>query len=437
MLEAAAPVSPGAARLVAEQRPDAVVATSLAELGSPQTDYVRAAKAKGVPTILCVASWDNLTNQGGIRELPDLVTVWNEAQRREAVELHGVPSERVVATGAQVYDHWFEWRPSLERRAFAERVGLPPEGPFLLWLGSSPFIAPREAEFVLGWLRGLRARPEPELAGAGVLVRPHPQNAAQWEGVDLSGLGPVAVWPRGGADPVDARSKRDFFDSMYHCVAVVGVNTSALIESAIVGRPVFTLLASEFRAGQVGTLHFEHLASGGLLNVAETFDEHARQLSAALRAGPGGPELNRAFLESFVRPRGLGVPATPLLVDALESTVSAPRPAPRASPPAAAVLRLVMTPAAAVAALDARARRSLRAAVRGAVRSRWLGGAARRRLSWDDGSAGPAVADGHGILARAVVAPVLAEARAALAERPASESNGTGPVSAARTRSVA
>ena len=38
----------------------------------------------------------------------------------------------------------------------------------------------------------------------------------------------------------------DYYDSMFHSVAVVGVNTSALIESGIVGRPVFTVLAAEF-----------------------------------------------------------------------------------------------------------------------------------------------------------------------------------------------
>ena len=55
---------------------------------------------------------------------------------------------------------------------------------------------------------------------------------------------------------------------MFHSVAVVGVNTSALIESGIVGRPVYTVLADEFAGQQEGTLHFQHLknVNGGLLH---------------------------------------------------------------------------------------------------------------------------------------------------------------------------
>ena len=83
----------------------------------------------------------------------------------------------------------------------------------------------------------------------------------------------VAVWPALGADPVDIGAKSDYFDSIYHCAAVVGINTSALIESAIVNRPVCTWLAPRYRGTQEGTLHFHHLvqSNGGMLNVASTF----------------------------------------------------------------------------------------------------------------------------------------------------------------------
>jgi len=376
-LDAALPVSPGARDLVLGTRPDVVLVTPLVELGEPQTDFVRAAKALGVPTALCVASWDNLTNKGSIPELPELVTVWNDAQRTEAVELHDVPAERVVATGAQSYDQWFEWGPSRDRASFAAGVGLPGERPLVLYLCSSRFIAPDEAAYVRRWLAALRARPEPELRDAEVLVRPHPQHAGQWADVDLARLGPVSVWPRAGADPVDAGSRHDYFDSIHFSSAVVGVNTSALIETAIVGRPVLTQLAPEFRETQGGTLHFAHLVEGGLVRVGESFDEHAAQLVEALAApggagasGPGqdpdasGPVRDarapaEGFLRSFVRPYGLDQAATPRLVAALEAlagTVPDAPPRPFGTP----ALRAALVPFAVVAWLDAAARRAVR-----------------------------------------------------------------------------
>ena len=81
--------------------------------------------------------------------------------------------------------------------------------------------------------------------------------------------------------PVDDSSKADYFDSIHHSAAVVGVNTTAQIESAIVGRRVYTILAPEFRDTQEGTIHFHHLvrAGGGLVHVATDFADHLSQLA--------------------------------------------------------------------------------------------------------------------------------------------------------------
>jgi len=358
-LDACLPVSRSASAFVRERRPDVLLVTPLVELGEPQTDFLRAAKGLGVPTALCVASWDNLTNKGSVPEAPELVTVWNEAQRREAVELHGVPPERLVATGAQAYDHWFDWAPCSERAGFAARAGLPDGRPFVLYLCSSRFIAPDEADFVRGWLAALRARPEPALREAAVLVRPHPQHAGQWRAADLSGLGPVSVWPPGGADPTDAGSRCDYFDSIHHCAAVVGVNTSALIESAIVGRPVFTYLAPEFCETQRGTLHFAHLADDGPLRVAESFEEHAAQLALVLAEPARAHPSAEAFLRSFVRPHGLDSAATPRLVAALEGLATT-SPEPRRPPAASRQVKVALAPLAGLAWVDSAARRLAR-----------------------------------------------------------------------------
>ena len=68
---------------------------------------------------------------------------------------------------------------------------------------------------------------------------------------------PWRRWPRPvprvwGSNPIDAESRADYFDSMYHAAAVVGLNTSALVEAAIVDRPVFTMLLPEFRETRKG-----------------------------------------------------------------------------------------------------------------------------------------------------------------------------------------
>jgi len=344
LLEAAVPTSPGINRFIRVHRPDLVLVTPLVDLGSAQADYIRSARALGIRTGLCVRSWDNLTNKGLMRDVPDMVAVWNPAMEREAVELHGVPASHVVVTGAPGFDQWFEWGVSAPRAEFCRRVGLRGDRPFLLYVCSSGFIAPEEVNFVRRWIRHLRDRGDPGLRECGVLVRPHPLNTAQWRDVDLSAIGGVALWPPAGAVVADLQSRADYYDSIHHSAAVIGLNTSALIEAAIVGRPVYTLLAPEFRDTQEGTLHFRHLldVNGGLLHVARSFEEHAVQLAGALASDGRVDERGRRFLEAFVRPHGLDVAATPKLVAAIEAAGASPAPGWRLRPRWAIILRPIL-----------------------------------------------------------------------------------------------
>jgi len=333
-------------RFLAQQAPDVVMVTPLIGFGTPQADVVRAARRLGIPVCFPVRSWDNLTNKGLLREAPDLVLVWNDLQKAEAIELHGVPAERVVVTGAPAYDHWFDWQVSRSREQLCAEVGLDPDKPIVLYVGSSQFIAPNEPAFIRRWVAELRAHGGP-LADAGLLVRPHPLAAEGFRDFDL-GDPQTAIWPRGGEFPLADEARRNYHDSIFHSAAVVGINTSAQIESAIVGRPVHTILAPEFRETQSGTLHFRYLVDDdfGHVRGAETLPEHAAQLERSLR--DGDPErLNERFLLRFVRPFGLETPATPLAADAVEELAARGKRKSDRGPVVAPAVRFALRPLAA------------------------------------------------------------------------------------------
>jgi hypothetical protein len=296
---------------------DAVVLTPLVD-GPSQHDWLRSAKALGVPAALAVASWDNLTNKGVMFDHPDRTYVWNEIQRREAVDLHGLDGETVAALGAYPFDHWFDWQPSRGRDELCLEVGLSPARPFLLYVCSSGFIAADERPIVSRWVEALRV--DPELAGVGVLVRPHPTNGAIWREHALGSFANVAVWPRVGEDPTDEERRAGFYDSIHHSAAVVGANTTALIDAAIVGRRTYSVLFPELRGAQEQTLHFHYLLpeNGGALIVARSLEEHLAQLRRLLTGEQPDDGWREDFLRGFVRPRGLEQPVAPLLVDDLE-----------------------------------------------------------------------------------------------------------------------
>lgn len=290
-----------------KEKVDLVMVTPLFSLGPHQPDYLKAARHFKIPTCLPVASWDNMTNKGLIHVPPDRVLVWNEYQRKEAVELHGLASGQVTVTGAYCYDHWFAWKPSTTKESFLDKVGLDPSQPFILFLGSSPFIAPDEVPVVRRWALALRNSRDPLLSQVGILIRPHPQNAAAWAEADLLGLGNIKIYPEAGANPVDKKAKSDYYDSMYHSRIVVGANTSGMVEASILGKPVHTVLLDEWADTQEGTIHFNYLTSvsGGLLHVARDLDEHATMVGKALR-DPDQPCIrSRSFVSGFIRPADL------------------------------------------------------------------------------------------------------------------------------------
>ena len=347
-VERTLPIAPEVLRFLDAERPDLLLVTPLLYFGSQQGEYVRGARRLGIRSVLCVGSWDHLTTKGLIHAVPDRVIVWNDAQREEARDIHGIDADRVAVTGAPAYDHWFVTRPSVSREAFCAKARLRADRPFLLYLCSSPFITPAEVESVERWIAGIRASDVPELRDAGILVRPHPQNADQWADVDVSRFGNVAVFPRGGANPVDREARAEYFDSMFYSAAVVGVNTSGLIESAIVGRMVYTVLNEEFAGTQEGTLHFRHLqhVNGGLLHVARTLPEHYAQLCDRLTGRVAIDERARRFVEAFIRPRGRDVPAAEAFADVIDADARLGGVAPDRDGALAPLWRAVLSPVA-------------------------------------------------------------------------------------------
>lgn len=344
--ERALPIDPDVAGYIESHRPDVILVTPLLTLGSEQQDVVRTARRLGIPTALCVGSWDHLSSKALIREQPDRVFVWNETQKHEAVTLHHVPADHVNVTGAQCFDDWFDRAPELDHEAFCRKVGLDPSRPYVLYVCSALFPgSPNEAEFAAQWIAAVRSTATGPLRDAGILVRPHPKRGFEWDNVDLSRFDNVALWPPKAAAPMNPVAKADYFDSMYHSAVVVGLNTSALIESGIIGRPVHTVLLPEFYENQEGTLHFHYLLNQGLLRSTRDLASHVAQLEQSLAGSDPSVHHNREFIERFVRPRGLSVPATPAFADAVEE-LARHRVAPRDLPIWTPILQRALLPLA-------------------------------------------------------------------------------------------
>ena len=311
LVENAIPSDPGRERFLQAERPDVVLVSPLVRFGSEQADWVKSARALGIPVGFPVFSWDNLTTKGIVHVEPDRVFVWNAVQKREATDYYGIPPEKVVITGAPRFDSFIELRPSVDRDEYCRQLSIDPALPIVTYLCSSEFVAGREVEFVERWIGEIRR--DPRLASCNIIIRPHPRSVRQWSEVDLGRHGRVGLSMSRALN-----ADQSLYDAISHSVAAVGLNTSAQIEAGILGKPVLTLLAPGFEQGQQRTLHFRYLLreEGGFVDLAKDLDEHRGHLADVLAGNYDADEIRRSVAR-FIRPEGWHRPATPILADAI------------------------------------------------------------------------------------------------------------------------
>lgn len=318
VVDLAFPVEPRILELVREAEPDVVVGSPANMRHSSEVEYLKAARRLGIPTVIPVLSWDNLSTKGLFHVIPDKLLAWNEAHREQAVRIHGVPKANIEVTGSPFFDKWWadETAPR-DREAFCRKVGLDPAKPFLLYLGSSISISNNEWG-VIGELReALRGRPE--FAEMQILVRPHPSNAATYAEIPYA---EVAVWPRGGSLPDSETARADFRESVAESVAALGLNTSGMLDAIILGKPCYTILEKATAITQEQAAHFQELLRADALYTATSAVDCVTQLALQCSGEDPKKKAREDFVRAFIRPRG---PAGAGVARAIEEALGAPR----------------------------------------------------------------------------------------------------------------
>ena len=290
-------------RYLLDRRPDVVLFTPYLGLRSIQPDFLRAAQALGLRTAVCVKSWDNLSSKS--RDPPASPTDSSSGTRCSATRrqtLHGIAARAGRRHRRAVLRRVVRLAAAAAGGVLPRASGLDPGRPFVLYACCSPWTGQSEVDFVRRWVEALRA-PAACSQTLGVLVRPHPKRPDDWDGVDLS-TSPASSSSRATRHaPTDDESKADYFDSIHHAPAVVGLNTSAMIEAAIVGRPVLTVLDPEYERVQQGTLHFRYLLEvGGGLLYASRDARRARRPARARDRGRGRRRARAERVRRRVRP---------------------------------------------------------------------------------------------------------------------------------------
>jgi hypothetical protein len=183
----------------------------------------------------------------------------------------------------------------LSRAEFCKSLGLDATKPLLAYLGSSRTIAPDEHLFLWRWIAAVRTAADPLLRDCNIFVRPHPHNSViwdQWPKVLPEG---VVIWNGRGNDI------RGIIDCVVHSSAVVGINTTAMLEAAALGKPVLTIIDENLSVGQTQRVHFRYLTQG-LVTAAPNLEDHVIDLTKILHGDTSFARKSKTFARSFLRP---------------------------------------------------------------------------------------------------------------------------------------
>lgn len=321
--------------LIEEVDPALILSTTLTltdkNLSSGDLPPVLAARELGIPIGTLVQSWDNLSSKAAVLP-PDLdrYWTWNEYMTNELKELYPrVDPERIVIVGSPQFD--FHRATLAEpREAFAKKLGLDPDRPFVLMGTGTPSRIPEEPQLFLAISRQLREL-APEIQ---VLVRLHPKDdGTRWKplleeveelGVVLQYTAPTVHMDRGGFVPAK-EFYRDQVSAIKHAAVVINSSSTLTVDAAILDRPI-VCLAYDVRPDPrypngrarlfVQTTHFSPLVATGGVHVVYSTPECIAAIQRYV-ADPSADAANRQKIVDIVAGQVDGLAGVRLAAEAL------------------------------------------------------------------------------------------------------------------------
>ena len=292
-LRAVAP-NPDLRARIAELKPDLIIAPSG---GSDPLviDAVRVGRELGVPTLVVIYNWDNLSSKSAFPVRPDYLGVVGRQSVDHAWRIHRIRPERVGLLGGPYIDHYFRHEAGSTESPFPFR--------YVLFAGCYlPFDE-------LSALERLEAEIEARGLDLKVVYRPHPRRRARRrpDFVDESRFRHVVIDPqvreaylqtfqRGdGKSTVPQLPSLDYYPALLeNAEFVVCPLSTMIIESAIFERRVLVIAYDDeihpySPAVAVNYLHFEGVDRVDGFRVVREIDDLAPAFGD-LASGGGHPE---------------------------------------------------------------------------------------------------------------------------------------------------
>ncbi len=298
--------------------PDVIVHPTVLD-GYFINDLIQLGRARGIPTIAIMNSWDNPSTKRAVIGQPDRLLVWGPQTRDHAVRYMGMAPERVLCFGAAQFDIYRQ-PPRLTREEFCRRHDIDPGKPILLYAGSS------KGSDEFAHLCAIEdAIDRGDLPAAAVIYRPHPWGRGGYKGERLldhpwrhvrieASMRAYLEEIRAGRKPIYLADYLETHDVLASVDAVLSPLSTIILEAMLHGKPVLCFLpdlaeGSSF-ALQAKLVHFDELYANPAVLIAEgdrNLISGASELLARVGA-PGVADTLIAACAEIVTPHERGYP---------------------------------------------------------------------------------------------------------------------------------
>lgn len=300
LCEALLPADAAIVRQIREIAPDVVfICYRSFPARSPDVEYVKAGRALKIPVAVTAPSWDTFHDKAVIYEEPDLVFVWNTDQKASVVERHHISAKRVSIIGATHFDQWHRTADTLSHGTFRAHTHIPATVSTLLYMDSPP-LADKNPDIALS----LRDAAENEAMAHAVppfhiTVRPYPGTEKRYDAVRAARG--VTILPVGSVPLYSLDDDACMYASVMDAVAVVSVNTTAIVDAIVIGRPAIVISFPYFQK----VPHMRQLLESGAVYRARDARD---AIDIARRIAQGDDPLRaerEKFIVRFARPKGV------------------------------------------------------------------------------------------------------------------------------------
>ncbi|MBI2617111.1 hypothetical protein HYW55_03205 [Candidatus Gottesmanbacteria bacterium] len=317
-LEKSAPPDSQIMKELIGKKPHVVVASPVNMRYSEEVEYIKAANALNIPTVIAIHSWDNLTTKGLFHVRPGTFLAWNSIHKKELTQIHKVSSSLIKIMGAPLFDKWFTIGKKIQtRKQFFGKLGIKEGQQYIIYLGSSANIAFDETWLVKNLAREIAKSPNQEIRNLILLVRPHGANQEIFKQIKLRN---VKVLFRSFEIADTKEAIEEFCLSLKYAICSIGINTSAMIDAVIIGKPVIALRPHEYeRTNAIKALHFQYLLKKNIYLQANTIGQAIAHIKRIEKMGNELKKSQNLFIRNYIQPYGLNTSAGEAASDIIES----------------------------------------------------------------------------------------------------------------------